>query len=783
MSTHKQIDRICCGVLVLVLLLTIVFMNAGKLGIQAVSRALGYESKLFDTSIVHTIDIEMEDWDTFLEGCTDEEYVSCSLVIDQEAYQNVAIRAKGNTSLTSVASYGNDRYSFKVEFDHYEQAKTYYGLDKLCLNNIIQDNTYMKDYVSYQMMAEAGVASPLCSFVYITVNGEDFGLYLAVEGVEESFLERNYGTDYGELYKPDSMSMGGGRGNGAGFDPGEGGLWEDGNFEESPAGNPAENMDNFEGQMPPEGMDNFEGQVPPEGMDNFEGQMPPEGMDNFEGQVPPEGMDNFEGQVSPEGMDNFNGQMPPESMDNFEGQVPPEGMDNFGGQVPPEGMENFEGQMPPEDMGVQNTEMLAKDISGSESDASGVEREKVPGKMTMGSEDVSLIYTDDEYDSYTNIFENAKTKISDSDKDRLIASLKNLNEGENIEDVVDVEEVIRYFVAHNFVCNFDSYTGFMIHNYYLYEKDGQLSMIPWDYNLAFGGFESGTDAQSLVNYPIDSPVSGGTVESRPMLAWIFADEKYTELYHQYFSEFLSQYFISGEFEKMIDTVSEMIAPYVEKDPTKFCSYEEFQEGVSTLKTFCTLRAESIQGQLDGTISSTGTAQQFPSEEQQTEAFEGVEAGDLAIEAMGTMGNTFGPGGGPGKFAGASQAFADEGAEGIEGNEGRTGIESEDTGGEIGIGPEGSEGGTGIESEDTGGEIGIGPESTGEESNLGSGGVQEKTYPGAEEFEGRFKPQDMGAMAQPEVQRKDMGNIWIMTGLSFIVLFTGIICACRFKRYS
>ena len=61
MSTHKQIDRICCGVLLLVLLLTIVFMNAGTLGVQAVSSALGYESRLFDTSMVHTIEIEMED--------------------------------------------------------------------------------------------------------------------------------------------------------------------------------------------------------------------------------------------------------------------------------------------------------------------------------------------------------------------------------------------------------------------------------------------------------------------------------------------------------------------------------------------------------------------------------------------------------------------------------------------------------------------------------------------------------------------------------------------------
>ena len=76
----------------------------------------------------------------------------------------------------------------------------------------------MKDYLVYQLMHEFGVDAPLCSYAYMTVNGEDWGLYLAVEGVEESFLARNYGKDYGELYKPDSMKMGGGRGNGRGFD-------------------------------------------------------------------------------------------------------------------------------------------------------------------------------------------------------------------------------------------------------------------------------------------------------------------------------------------------------------------------------------------------------------------------------------------------------------------------------------------------------------------------------------------------------------------------------------
>ena len=101
----------------------------------------------------------------------------------------------------------SQRYSFKVEFDHYASGQTYHGLDKLSLNNLIYDTTYLKDYLVYDMMNYIGADAPLSSFVNITVNGEAWGLYLAVEGVEEAFLQRNYGNDYGELYKPDSMQL------------------------------------------------------------------------------------------------------------------------------------------------------------------------------------------------------------------------------------------------------------------------------------------------------------------------------------------------------------------------------------------------------------------------------------------------------------------------------------------------------------------------------------------------------------------------------------------------
>lgn len=482
MSTHKYMDKICCLALLLALVVTGVFLNAPSLGIQAASTDQGYESRLFDTSRVHTIDIVMEDWEGFLEGCTDEEYELCSVVIDNESYNNVAIRAKGNTSLTQVASYGNDRYSFKIEFDHYDSTISYHGLDKLSLNNIIQDNTYMKDYLTYQMMGYFGVDAPLCSYVYITVNGEDWGLYLAVEGVEESFLERNYGSDYGELYKPDSMSMGGGRGNGGEFDLED---W----------------MDDQSGE---------EGQSTLPDRQAMKGQRP-------DGMTPPDTGEEVQSDT----------------------ETMPQDMP---GAVP--------SQNGASDSQTTDPAQTDKQLGGRGGGMGG----------SMGSSDVSLIYTDDDYDSYSNIFDNAKTDVTDADKDRLIASLKQLNEDENIESVVDVDEVIRYFVVHNFVCNFDSYTGSMIHNYYLYEEDGQLSMIPWDYNLAFGGFQGGQDATSMVNYPIDTPVSGGTVDSRSMLAWIFESEEYTQLYHQYFADFISSYFDSGYFTQMIAQTKQLIAP-------------------------------------------------------------------------------------------------------------------------------------------------------------------------------------------------------------------------------
>ena len=117
MSGSKHFNKIAWMITALMLVVTILFMNGDVFGIETMAHTRGYENRLFDNTKVHTIDIVMDDWDEFIENATSEEYYTAALVIDGEAYKNVGIRGKGNTSLSTVSSMDSDRYSLKVEFD------------------------------------------------------------------------------------------------------------------------------------------------------------------------------------------------------------------------------------------------------------------------------------------------------------------------------------------------------------------------------------------------------------------------------------------------------------------------------------------------------------------------------------------------------------------------------------------------------------------------------------------------------------------------------------------
>ena len=551
---------------------------------------------LFEADRVHTVDVTISeaDWDDLRKNPMNKTKYQVAVVIDGEQLDQVSFSTKGNTSLLAVAGDPeSDRYSFKLNFGKFVEGQTYHGLNKLSLNNLYADATCLKDYLSYGLFRKAGVDAPLVSYVWLVINGKDHGLYIAIEDVSEAWLARTQ-AGQGVVYKPESQNLNPGDFPGPGEFPG--GFPGEGGF---PGGNmPAPpNGENGQPSAPPSG-ENGQPSASPSG-ENGQPSAPPSG-ENGQPSAPPSGEN---GQPSA-----------PPSGENGQPSAPPSGENGQGFPGFPSGAPG-EGGFPP---------------------APGEGGFPFPGGNAQGAD---LRYIDDAPESYPDIFDNAETKMDNDAQSRVIAALKGLSEG-RAADVLDTDEVIRYFAAHNFTLNYDSYTGFMLHNYFLYENNGKLAMLPWDYNLAYGAFaaigpDGAADATALINTGIDTPLLGSAEESRPMWAWIAADETWLERYHAVFDELLTSYFESGSFETELARLHTLLRPYVEKDPTAFYTAAEFDEAVDTLRQVCLLRAESIRAQLNGKLATKTEAQ---------EASARIDASDVTISTMGTH-----MGGGPGDF--------------------------------------------------------------------------------------------------------------------------------------
>ncbi len=543
MITNKHITKI---VTTLMVLSVVACLSAVAFSGQIAAAAGGtgitmeYESKLFDTSEVLEVNILMEaaDWENMLDNAMAEEYVQCDVEIGGQTFYRVGIRPKGNTSLSSIAmDPTTDRYSLKLEFDQYVEGQTCFGLDKLILNNSYADTTYMKEALVYDMFQAVGADASLYNHAKVSVNGEYWGLYLALEAVEDSFLLRNYGTQNGELYKPDSMNMGG-----------------------KDRGNRPEM-----GDMDFEAMPRPEGNTDREPLPAFDGQM----LQEF----------SF-----PEA-----GEMP--DMGNFENRGG--GPDGFGGGM-------------------------------------------------FGNGGANLNYSDDSLDSYSTIWEGEVTGSGDADHKRVVTALKNISQGNDLERYMDIENLVKYMAVHIFSENDDSLSGSMAHNYYLYESDGQLNILPWDYNLAFGGMGMGgrSGANSTINGAIDDAWS-----STDFFDTLLADEGYHAAYYAAMEQVVD-YIQSGGFEEFYTRTRGLIDQLVETDPNAFYTYEEYLTGVETLYEVVTLRGQSIQGQLDGTIPSTSEAQ--------NNSDTLIDASRLDLSALGSMNMGGGFGGRPGEAGDAAE---------------------------------------------------------------------------------------------------------------------------------
>ena len=246
----------------------------------------------------------------------------------------------------------------------------------------------------------------------------------------------------------------------------------------------------------------------------------------------------------------------------------------------------------------------------------------------------NLAYTGDNIEDYAEIANYAKVKGGEASMQRVVEALKSVDEGKDIEEHVDIESVMKYMALQTIVVNYDCMTGLNEQNYYLREADGIISLIPWDYNLAWGGYpeddehmegedlleqsqemalpaeagkRSKEETSKVVNFPIDTPFLAD-VSKRTFFVKLLSNEKYKARYYHYLNVLCNEYIKGGEFAKTLSTIENEIGEIAGTEANAFYTNEQFHKAKQMLQLLLERRAASVLGQINGTIPSTWQGQ-------------------------------------------------------------------------------------------------------------------------------------------------------------------------------
>lgn len=112
-------------------------------------------------------------------------------------FRRVGLRLKGvYGSLRTPAG----KAAFKIDVNAFDDHHLR-GLKSVTFNNMVQDPSYVHEMLAYAFYRSLGMPAPRTAWMRLVVNGEDWGLYLHVESVDETFLARWYGDPSGRLYE------------------------------------------------------------------------------------------------------------------------------------------------------------------------------------------------------------------------------------------------------------------------------------------------------------------------------------------------------------------------------------------------------------------------------------------------------------------------------------------------------------------------------------------------------------------------------------------------------
>jgi hypothetical protein len=135
-------------------------------------------------------------WDKTLNG-QDRTNVLATVREGTKVYTNVAVHLKGGLGSFRPV---DDKPALTLTFDKFAPGQRFHGLEKIYLNNSVQDPTYLSEKICREMFLAAGLPSPRAGHALVKLNQRNLGLYVLLEGWNKQFLRQHFKDVRGDIY-------------------------------------------------------------------------------------------------------------------------------------------------------------------------------------------------------------------------------------------------------------------------------------------------------------------------------------------------------------------------------------------------------------------------------------------------------------------------------------------------------------------------------------------------------------------------------------------------------
>ncbi len=120
--------------------------------------------------------------------------------------REVGVHLKGSSGSFRTI---DEKASLTVSFDRFHTGQTWFGLEKVHLNNSVEDPSFFNEKLGEELFKAAGVPAPRAAWALVELNGRRLGLYVLKEGFTEGFLRLHFRDATGNLYEGSGFDLDG----------------------------------------------------------------------------------------------------------------------------------------------------------------------------------------------------------------------------------------------------------------------------------------------------------------------------------------------------------------------------------------------------------------------------------------------------------------------------------------------------------------------------------------------------------------------------------------------